>query len=381
MRSHNKAAILASTAAIIVTVIAPALPAKADQVRDSQWFVSYLKLEEAHKISQGAGVSIAVVDTGVSAHRDLTRNLKKGTDFGPDGDGTGQVDSVGHGTRMAGLIAGHGHGSGNGVIGIAPRASIVPVKASGKIGNGPYFPASIEWAAKSGAGVINVSADVGRSRDLSAAITAAVKEDSVVVAASGNTSDDLSIAHPAALPEVLAVGAIDRNGKVAKFSVTDPKVGICAPGVDMVTTDLNNKYSKSQGTSQAAAIVSGAAALVRAKFPGLSAPEVVHRLTATADDNGPPGKDDECGYGVLNIVKALTADAPPLTPSGSGSASVPSGSGSAPAGGAPASAGSAAPGPESSGIGVAAVAGIGGAVAVLVGLLAFVAMRRRRVSS
>ncbi|GIE27760.1 hypothetical protein Ait01nite_008050 [Actinoplanes italicus] len=192
------------------------------------------------------------------------------------------------------------------------------------------------------------------------------------------------MAFPAALPDVLAVGAIDRNGDVAKFSITDPKVGICAPGVDMVTTDLHDKYAKGQGTSQATAIVSGAAALVRAKFPELSAPEVIHRLTATAKDNGPPGRDDQCGYGVLDIVKALTAEVPPLDPSagaGSGSAaptvggSVSAGA-SAPTGSEP-SAG-ASPSTESSSSAVPVLAGIGAAVIALGAVLALLVRRRRR---
>ncbi|MDR6325150.1 S8 family serine peptidase [Actinoplanes couchii] len=346
--------------------------------------MSYLNLEEAHKISRGDGVSVAVVDSGVFPHKDLSKNLKKGTDIGPDGDGTGNVDTLGHGTRMAGLIAGHGHGSGDGAMGVAPDAGIIPVKALGKKGGSPNFPESIEWAAQAGADVINVSANAGRSRTLDTAITAAINADAVIVAAAGNTSDDPRIAFPAALPDVLAVGAVDRDGKVSKISVHDPKVGICAPGADLVTTAPGNEYAKSSGTSGATAIVSGAAALVRAKFPELSAAEVIHRLTATADDNGPPGKDDECGYGVLNIVKALTVDVPPLA--GEKSASAQPADTSAPTGGSSASAWS---GGSSTGTSpktesdfrVPTVLGVGGAVAALVGLVAFATKRRRRPSS
>jgi subtilisin family serine protease len=102
-------------------------------------------------------------------------------------------------------------------------------------------------------------------------------------------------------------------------SIPNKNIQICAPGIDIEAASPNNRYSIGDGTSSATAIVSGAAALVRAKFPNLSAPEVIHRLTATADDIGKPGRDDECGYGILNIVKALTAEVPPL--SGSTSAS------------------------------------------------------------
>jgi len=127
---------------------------------------------------------------------------------------------------------------------------------------------------------------------------------------------------------VLAVGSTDRNHKHASFSVVDKRVDICAPGKDIVTAEPKNRYANVDGTSVSAPIVSGAVALVRAKFPNLSGPEVIHRLEATADDIGPPGRDDQCGYGELNIVKALTADVPPLANSTGSAAATPSASAS-----------------------------------------------------
>ncbi|MFC4067471.1 S8 family serine peptidase [Actinoplanes subglobosus] len=361
----------------VAVTLCPSTPAFADKVRDEQWFVDYLDLAQAHRITQGSGVSVAVVDTGISPHRDLSQNLRRGTDTSPGGDGTGRNDENGHGTRMAGLIAAHGHEAGNGAIGIAPKASLIPVRAAGKKPNGLGIPAGIKWAATHDADVINVSGSVARSRELNEAVAEAVRSDAVVVAASGNKSEDPSIANPAEMTDVLAVGAVGRDGNVADFSVTDPKVEICAPGVDMVTTDLENKYAKGRGTSQATAIVSGAAALVRAKFPSLSAPEVIHRLTSTADDNGPPGRDDECGYGVLNIVKALTADVPPLDPSGT---AAPATTGTSTAGVSAPSGGGASTDaalPKHSGSNLSLIAGIG-AVVIAVGVVLAVLVRRRR---
>ncbi len=381
MRTSRITISVGVTVTIFGTLASP-LPATADPIRNSQWSSSYLKLADAHKISQGSGISVAVIDTGVFPHRDLVRNLKNGVDIGPDGDGTGKVDSLGHGTKMAGLIAGHGHSSGDGVLGVAPEAAIIPVKVAGKKNNSQNLPAGINWAAEAKAGVINVSGAAVNSRNLSSAVEAAIRADSIVVAASGNTSDDLRMAFPAALPDVLAVGAIDRSGKVAKFSITDSRVTLCAPGVEMVTTAAGNKYAEGNGTSQATAIVSGAAALVRARFPDLSAPEVVHRLTFTADDNGPPGKDDQCGYGVLNIVEALTADVPPLNAGGAASAQP--GVSSAPGGNDVNSTGAVGQAPsesEDAGSDLSALIGVGSVAAVLVGLLAFVTVRKRRTSS
>jgi subtilisin family serine protease len=125
------------------------------------------------------------------------------------------------------------------------------------------------------------------------------------------------VAWPAAYPGVLAAAGIDQSGKHAALSVTGPEVDLAAPAVNIVTAGLHGQYVRADGTSAATAIIAGAAALVRAKFPDLSAAEVVHRLEATATDAGPPGRDDEYGYGILNLVGALTAEVLPLPPSAS----------------------------------------------------------------
>ncbi|GAB3065267.1 hypothetical protein GCM10027186_16350 [Micromonospora schwarzwaldensis] len=118
--------------------------------------------------------------------------------------------------------------------------------------------------------------------------------------------------YPASEPGVIAVGGIDRNGLHAAISVSGPEVDVVAPAVDIYSTSFGGKYSKGTGTSSATAIVAGAAALIRSKYPHLPAEEVAHRLTATAVDKGPPGRDDQYGYGVIDLVAALTADVPPI---------------------------------------------------------------------
>lgn len=364
----------------ITMALYPSGVANADRAREAQWHLRYLDLNKAHQITKGSGVAVAVLDTGTFPHTDLKNNLQKGTDTVPGGDGTGRVDNEGHGTQMSGIIGGHGHGSNSGVIGIAPEAGIIPIKAAGGRDNGAGLEAGLKWAAKAGAKVINVSASTIPSRNLNAAVNEAISADAVIVAGSGNKSDNLLFSYPAAIPEVLAVGAVGKNGKLTNFSITGPQIDICAPGVDIVSTDRGNKYYKGSGTSEATAVVSGAAALVRAKFPGLSAREVVHRLTATADDNGPAGKDDQCGYGVLNIVKALTADVPPLVSEGSAGASVSASAGVSPSGEVGASGPSDEARGESapSGSSMSAVAGVGAAVIALGGLIALLVARRRR---
>jgi subtilisin family serine protease len=131
------------------------------------------------------------------------------------------------------------------------------------------------------------------------------------VASAGNSPPDYTIGFPAAIDGVVAVGASDRNGARANFSLPDKHLDILAPGTEILSTSTDHGYLQSSGTSNSTAIVAGAAALVRSRFPDLSAREVVHRLTATAVDKGAPGRDDEYGYGVLDLVAALTAEVPP----------------------------------------------------------------------
>jgi type VII secretion-associated serine protease mycosin len=317
--------VVAALAALTtLTVAVP--PARADRTRDAQWHLAFLHVAEAHRITQGAGITVAVIDTGVDAgHPDLAGSVLPGKDFAiikadvPDG----RTDLGGHGTAMAGLIAAHGHGAGAGALGIAPQAKILPVRDSEtNDGKAQDTAAAIRWAVAQGAKVISMS--FGSANDdfaEGAAIQEARRADVVLVASAGNRPDVQTVAYPAAREGVLAVGGVDRNGKHAAISVTGPQVALSAPAVDIITTTTRANggggYQTAGGTSDAAAIVAGAAALVRARYPNLTAPEVIHRLTATATDKGAPGRDEEYGNGVLNLVAALTADVPPL-PAASG---------------------------------------------------------------
>src|SRR5262249_4607802 len=126
-----------------------------------------------------------------------------------------------------------------------------------------------------------------------------------------------AIAYPAAYPGVVAAAGTDKQGNHAAVSVTGPEVVLAAPATDLVQPYPGHRYATGTGTSASTAVIAGAAALVRARFPHLSAAEVVHRLEATAIDKGAPGRDDEYGYGLINIVGALTANVPASAPSSS----------------------------------------------------------------
>jgi type VII secretion-associated serine protease mycosin len=365
---HAAAGALVLAAAVVI----PSGRAMADGIRDQQWYLKALKISEAHAISTGSGVTVAVIDSGVAPHQDLKGNLLAGYNYAntkPDG----RTDTEGHGTNMAGLIAGRGRGS-SGILGIAPSAKILPLKGGNRDNfDSDIIAEAIDYAVAHKAQVVNASLKAAPSIKLLKAVKDANAAGVVVVGASGNDGDTL-VGYPAAADGALGVGATDRNGKHWADSTHGPTLQICAPGVDIITTGLRNKYTEADGTSDSAAIVSGAVALVRAKFPQLSADEIIHRITATADDNGTPGRDDNCGFGELNIVKALTANVPPLTASASAS---PSATTVAPA---PATGTDVAapPSAEKKGSSAPLIVGVVVVVLLVAGLVGFVVVRRQR---
>ncbi|MGW4941386.1 type VII secretion-associated serine protease mycosin [Actinoplanes sp. NPDC004185] len=342
-------------------------PAFAD-VRDNQWHLSYLHIDQAHRISTGKGVTVAVIDSGVAKHPDLT-GVVSGTDMLKPG-GDGRADATGHGTSMAGLIAAHGN-SRQRALGIAPDAKILPIRVLGKgktiISLGP----AIRYAISHGAKVINLSLGGQLDPDDLAGVKEAEEADVVVVASAGNKPDAVSISAPAFLESVVAVGAVDRNGKQAKISVSGSALDVVAPGEDITSTNREGGYSvRQEGTSHAAAIVSGAAALIRSKYPSMSAAEVVERLESTAVDKGPPGVDPDYGHGIIDIVAALNGSA--STPPSSAAAPAPATT-TAPPAPTPAPRAEAEPASSKTPLIISGVA----VLIVLGGLAAFLLARRR----
>jgi type VII secretion-associated serine protease mycosin len=290
-----------------VAMDAPA--AGADSISDGQWFHSALNTAAAHSITQGEGVTVGLIDSGVDgSHPDLSGSLLSGLDL--VGQTDGRVDTNGHGTAMAGLIAAHGR-----VKGVAPLAKILPVKITA-VSDAPIDKQAqgIRWAVANGAKVISISRS-GPFDDLllRQQVEAAIAADVVVVAAAGNKPDATDVEFPAAVSGVVAVAATNRDGNLSDISVAGPQLVVSAPGEKISSTGPKATHYVGSGTSYATAIVAGAVALIRAKFPNLKAPEVIRRLTATATDKGTPGRDSTYGYGVLNIVGALTADLPQVT--------------------------------------------------------------------
>jgi subtilisin family serine protease len=202
---------------LILNSIAPVVAARADAIRDQQWFLNFLDASKAQTISRGAGTTVAVVDDGVDGnHPDLSGNVLSGavTIAGQPGDGWN--DSDGHGTNMAGLIAGHGHSS-DGVLGIAPEAKILPLQYASAIVRGiPESMASaIDIAVQRGARVISVSQGGVGSEVLKAAVDRAQQANVVIVAAAGNKPESSVVDWPAHYSGVVAVGAVDQSGQHA----------------------------------------------------------------------------------------------------------------------------------------------------------------------
>jgi type VII secretion-associated serine protease mycosin len=314
-----------AVAAFVLACAAPVVavpPAWAETMRDRQWYLQTLDVAAAQKITAGDGVVVAVLDTGVGTHPDLDGQILDGTSYIGE-PGSFRTDNDGHGSSMAGVIAAKG-GNADHLLGIAPKSKILPVRiASSRSQMGPTnIPEGIRWSVDHGAKVINLSTG-GTVIDRTAedAVRYALDHDVVIVAGSGNTTQfpaGSGVIAPARFPGVVAVSAIDRDGKAWDGAIRGPEVVLSAPGVaiPLVSASGGNRvvgyYPTANGTSIATAVVSGAAALIRAKYPQLPAKDVIQRLISTADDAGPPGRDPDYGYGRLNLVKALTADVAPV---------------------------------------------------------------------
>ncbi|MFI6231668.1 type VII secretion-associated serine protease mycosin [Micromonospora echinospora] len=318
--SALRRSVLAVVAGLALTAAGTPVPAVAAAPGlERQWHLDALRVTEAHRISTGEGVTVAVVDTGVYAeHPDLAGRILDGRRL-IGRDDKGKVDERNHGTGVAGLIAARGGGHGR-ALGIAPDARILPVTVATNTFAGSNLPEGIRYAVDHGAKVVNISnGGPTTSSALDEAVRYAQSKDVVVVAAAGNAEQgDTGVLYPARLPGVIAVGATDRDGKPWSGGTRGEQIAITAPGVDVSTTagrwsDLTEGgYVTVDGTSAAAPLVAGAAALVRARYPEASAAEVVNRLVSTARDAGPSGRDDQYGFGRLDLVRALTADVPPV---------------------------------------------------------------------
>ena len=306
----------------------PPPPALAQVRPDDLAMLRQIGVPGAWRITRGAGVTVAVLDTGVDTSTpDLVGQVTTGPDFTAGADPAGYRPPMLHGTYIASLIAGHGSGPGDqfGVVGVAPLAKILSVRVildDTEPGNPVYNGDSryvdavgkgIYYAVAHGARVINMS--LGSEQPtayMRAAVAYALAKGIVIVASAGNDGTNSGFApyvYPAAFTGVIAVAAVTGGGQRAYFSEQNGAVVVSAPGVDVIGDGPGGEYLDAAGTSPAAALVSGVAALIRSRYPRLS-PALVEQALITADARRPRGGySTGTGFGEVDAVTALAAAA------------------------------------------------------------------------
>ena len=306
--------------AAALTIVAPANAAD-DPGRPQQWALD--RIGAADSAGQGAGVTVAVIDTGVDlAHVDLRDRVLPGIDLVDDDDVA--QDANGHGTHVAGIVAATA-GNGVGVAGVAPRASILPVRVLDAEGSGVLddVVAGIRWAIANGADVINLSLSEDTQAVLGPRLADAIREawaaGVVPVIAAGN--EYVLGSGFADEPAIVVAGTTREDGKPSYSStVGDAKWGMAAPGGEQPALGqqgavlstywvegMTDQYAYDAGTSMAAPHVAGAVAVLLGL--GLTPQQAVDRLLATATDIGPPGRDDLFGMGRLDLARATATAA------------------------------------------------------------------------
>lgn len=327
MTSRRRAALIAAvfvpTLALSATpaVAAPGPPG-APQYYFDDWKVKDLWDDGA----RGKGITIAAIDTGVNADLPELRNrVLRGTDTRGNGDGRTDkdIEEFGHGTAMASIMVAR---SGLfDITGLAPDAKVLPVavplNGTRDSDNPDRLPEAIRYSADHGAKIISMS--LGGKRDPSrdtescpddeqAAIFHAISKGAIVFAAVGNSGPTKNpVEEPGVCLGVVSVGAVDDNGKVAKFSTRQPYLTMTAPGVEIASLSrVRGSAFSGDGTSQATAVASAVAAMVWSKYPNLTGRDVVTRLLATLDKSGIRGHSNSYGYGRLDAERAVRASVP-----------------------------------------------------------------------
>ncbi|CAI3794604.1 S8 family serine peptidase [Pseudarthrobacter sp. MM222] len=337
---------LALAGGSVPIALAAAPAAHADSWRDKEYWLAESGITKAWEVSKGANVKIAVIDSGVDGtHPDLAGVLSGGADVSGAGSPDGR-ESIGakpeHGTLVATMLAGRGHQppatasaspsptpsarpgptvGPDGIVGVAPEAQLLSVSTwlgsanPGGKSDQDQIPEAVRWAVDNGARVINIS--LGSTspewpQSWDAAFLYAEQKDVVIVAAAGNRlGGNIQVGAPATIPGVLTVAGLDRKGRASIDSSSQGiSIGVAAPAENLIGGLPSGGYAEWAGTSGATPIVAGVAALIRSKWPDMTASQVINRIVSTAKDAGATGKDPIYGFGVLNAEAALKADVP-----------------------------------------------------------------------
>jgi subtilisin family serine protease len=274
-------------------------PQPAADIASMQYALAKLRLPEAHRLSTGSKVLVAVVDSGIDvSHPELADTV------------AGSFDAVNssqsadnHGTAMAGAIVAHAS-----LKGVAPAARILAVRAFTKTeGTTSTIVTSIDWAVAHGARVINMSFAGPNDPEIARALAAARQKGVVLVAAAGNAGPKSPPLYPAADPSVIAVTATDAEDHLFAVANRGRHIAVAAPGVDILGPAPGGGYQMSTGTSVAAAHVSGVVALLLSLQRTMTPDAVRKLLLSTAMDLGPKGRDDQFGAGLADPYRAIVA--------------------------------------------------------------------------
>jgi type VII secretion-associated serine protease mycosin len=321
---RRRRSVAATLGLAILLSLVVASPAAADDIRDREYWLADYGVEAAWSVTRGAGVTVAVIDTGVdSTHQDLTGAVIGGTDVSGVGSSDGQTpvgySSKEHGTMVASLLAGRGNGEGDGVIGVAPEASLLSVSVGfgvGSVASDDQIARAVRWSVDNGADIINMSLTRNTlewPESWDEAFLYAMQNDVLIVAAAGNRgSGTTQVGAPATMPGVLTVAGVDRRGG-ASFDASSQgiSIAVAAPSEELVGATPGGGYSSWGGTSGAAPLVAGLAALVRSAHPELDSGEVINRITATAQRVGSgPDPSPIYGYGLIDADAAVSASVP-----------------------------------------------------------------------
>jgi subtilisin family serine protease len=276
----------------------------------AQYALAKLRLPQAHTLARGASVTIAVIDSGI----DLKHPEFSAATITPF-DALGSKEGPhAHGTGVAGAIVSHGR-----LMGSAPAAQILAIRAFGTSGKGAESTSyvvlkGLDFAAAHGAQIVNMSFAGPKDGLIERALAALAARNILMVAASGNAGPKSPPLYPAADANVVAVSATDAQDKLFAASNRGAYVALAAPGVDIFLPAPDDKYQITSGTSFSAAYVSGLAALILERNPGLKPEEVRAILMKTARDLGPPGRDDQFGAGEADAFAAVSAVVVPSMP-------------------------------------------------------------------
>jgi membrane-anchored mycosin MYCP len=283
------------------------------------WPQQRLDFQQVWSITRGAGIKVAVIDTGLDRTQPQLakinvapgRNVLGGA-FSP----TDTKDCDGHGSGVAGIIAAP-QVAGSPFLGVAPESTIIAIKQNNttgdQIGTAKGIADGIDYAREHGARIVNISSTLGvRTAVIEQAIGRAARANVIIVAAAGNDGGTVNgTAYPAAYsasyPNVIAVAAVDRNDQAASTSERGPWINVAAPGVAITFPAPQSGYVQKDGTSFAVPYVSGTVALLLAAQPQLTPLQVRDRLEATADPPPASIPDPRYGYGIINPYRAVTS--------------------------------------------------------------------------